>query len=961
SNEEIIRQEEEKTLLLAFSSAVAGLSTRNDFFPVVNSQLKKIFSLERFGIANIHEDRKTHNAFMMDLGDPATNDDEFEFIMTTKYDVNDPVFGGIMNSDEPVLLDVDELALDASLPIYVRFWKKVGFKYLFCVQLRVGGNDIGIIFFDFDDPNTVQTLKTNLLKGVCAQIALAVSNILANEDITRREKERALLLTLNMDMVAVRTTEELMELINQRLKTLLNFSHTNLCKINDDKTTVTPYLYDPNSRSKSHPRYQELKGGRFPIDDGIMNKSIATSFPVLTELEDLKKLQKMPLYVIINYDSGIRQIVTVRFTRGHEHLGFWMIFFDKKIHLDPAKSGLIKGIADGMSIAVSNIIANEEIYVRENEKTRLLEFSNAMASVKDKKQLGRILKQHLKELFSINFYVIHAISQDKKTFRPIFYDPDAEFAKHPDFIRRANISQEIKGSLINKILKSENSLSFTLEEFLGNLTSKPYLALLRSRQANRITSVRLKLGEENIGVFNFNQCENNPKSIQQNLFKSICSQIAINLSNIITNDEIINREQEKSLLLEFSNNIAAIRDRFLLAKVLTDQLNKLFGIQDYAIHALSEDKKTHRPILYDPDAKFAKTAVFQQMIAQPSDVNDGVFNNVLSAKDTLTLNINEWVNASKPPTYTEAALSLGIVKLTGIAIRLGDESIAVMNFRHDDSNRFEIHKQLFKSICSQLAIVISNLITHDEIIRKEQEKSVLLAFSNNIAAIRDKFLLAKVLTDQLNKLFGIQDYAIHALSEDKKTHRPILYDPDAAFAKTPIFRQMIAQPSDVDDGVFNSILNATDTVTFSIKDWVHSPKPPIYADAAVSLGIIELTGVAILLGDEAIAVMNFNHDESNRFKTKKQLFQSICSQLAIAVSNLIANEKIENQLHEINTYKQQLEEEKIYLKEEIATTLNYDEIIGESPEIQKTFHLIKQVAPSDSTVLLQGETGTGKE
>ncbi|MEO7523069.1 MAG: GAF domain-containing protein, partial [Ferruginibacter sp.] len=326
SNEEIIKREEEKTMLLAFSHEVAGLRTRNDFFPVINSQLKKIFSLDRFGIANINEDGRTHNAFMMGLGNPATDDEDFEYIITTKYDVNDQVFGGIMNSPEPVMLDVDQLAKDASLPAYVGFWKKVGFKFLLCVQLRVGGNNIGVIFFDIEEATIVNNLRIDVLKGISSQIAVAVSNILSNEDITRREQERALLLSLNMDMVAVRTNEELMLLINQRLKTLLNFSHTHLCKINEDKTTITPYLYDPTSRSRKHPRYKELKSGKFPIHDGIMNKAVSTPFPVLTDLEEVKDQQGTPLYVIINYDSGIRQIVTVRFTRGNEPFGFWMIF-----------------------------------------------------------------------------------------------------------------------------------------------------------------------------------------------------------------------------------------------------------------------------------------------------------------------------------------------------------------------------------------------------------------------------------------------------------------------------------------------------------------------------------------------------------------------------------------------------------------------------------------------------------
>lgn len=76
---------------------------------------------------------------------------------------------------------------------------------------------------------------------------------------------------------------------------------------------------------------------------------------------------------------------------------------------------------------------------------------------------------------------------------------------------------------------------------------------------------------------------------------------------------------------------------------------------------------------------------------------------------------------------------------------------------------------------------------------------------------------------------------------------------------------------------------------------------------------------------------------------------------------LLANEKIQNQLVEISNYKQRLEEETVYLKEAITATHNYPEIIGESSCMQKIFRMISQVSPSDSTVLILGETGTGKE
>jgi len=75
----------------------------------------------------------------------------------------------------------------------------------------------------------------------------------------------------------------------------------------------------------------------------------------------------------------------------------------------------------------------------------------------------------------------------------------------------------------------------------------------------------------------------------------------------------------------------------------------------------------------------------------------------------------------------------------------------------------------------------------------------------------------------------------------------------------------------------------------------------------------------------------------------------------------IAQTSIATQLEEISTYRQQLENENLYLQEQIQTEYNHSEIIGAGPGMQKVFHLLFQVAFANSTVLILGETGTGKE
>jgi formate hydrogenlyase transcriptional activator len=91
------------------------------------------------------------------------------------------------------------------------------------------------------------------------------------------------------------------------------------------------------------------------------------------------------------------------------------------------------------------------------------------------------------------------------------------------------------------------------------------------------------------------------------------------------------------------------------------------------------------------------------------------------------------------------------------------------------------------------------------------------------------------------------------------------------------------------------------------------------------------------------------------------LFNSVSSQIAVVSSNIIVGNRIQRQLQEISRYKAGLEEEKIYLQEELESASNCSDIIGESILVKRVYELVRKVAPSDSTVMILGETGTGKE
>ncbi|MCA1851172.1 MAG: sigma 54-interacting transcriptional regulator, partial [Beggiatoa sp.] len=94
--------------------------------------------------------------------------------------------------------------------------------------------------------------------------------------------------------------------------------------------------------------------------------------------------------------------------------------------------------------------------------------------------------------------------------------------------------------------------------------------------------------------------------------------------------------------------------------------------------------------------------------------------------------------------------------------------------------------------------------------------------------------------------------------------------------------------------------------------------------------------------------------DGNFSENDADLLSQVASQIAIALENALA-------FREIDELKNQLAKEKLYLEDEIRTEYNFEEIIGESTALKRILNQVETVAPTDSTVLILGETGTGKE
>ena len=105
----------------------------------------------------------------------------------------------------------------------------------------------------------------------------------------------------------------------------------------------------------------------------------------------------------------------------------------------------------------------------------------------------------------------------------------------------------------------------------------------------------------------------------------------------------------------------------------------------------------------------------------------------------------------------------------------------------------------------------------------------------------------------------------------------------------------------------------------------------------------------------ALGILSLTRLEENAFRAEDTEFLTqVAGQIAIAIENALA-------FREISELKDKLAQEKLYLEEEIRSEMNFEQIIGTSSSLKHVLKLIETVASSDSTVLLLGDTGTGKE
>jgi formate hydrogenlyase transcriptional activator len=140
-------------------------------------------------------------------------------------------------------------------------------------------------------------------------------------------------------------------------------------------------------------------------------------------------------------------------------------------------------------------------------------------------------------------------------------------------------------------------------------------------------------------------------------------------------------------------------------------------------------------------------------------------------------------------------------------------------------------------------------------------------------------------------------------------------------------------------------------------------------EAAIPEGLKTGCILPLVSRNRILGLLSLGRFEENAFsQTDIGFLTQVASQIAIAVENTSAYREItqaraelEKALEENQRLKDRLQDENLVLREQIDQALMFEEIVGASPALRAVLSRVSKVAPTDSTVLLTGETGTGKE
>src|SRR5438034_4918561 len=234
--------------------------------------------------------------------------------------------------------------------------------------------------------------------------------------------------------------------------------------------------------------------------------------------------------------------------------------------------------------------------------------------------------------------------------------------------------------------------------------------------------------------------------------------------------------------------------------------------------------------------------------------------------------------------------------------------------------------------------------------RQNERLQLLLNLTTRITSNLDLREVLRAISANFRELMRCDGAGVWLPGEEAGTFK--LYAFDASSSKGFAKEDLIITPAENDPGkrAFETMKPIVATV-----EEIGWPGGGEGYRLAAAEGLKSVCFIPLVSRGRALGDLMIVRKTEGTFTTEDVDFLSqAAGQIAIAIENALA-------YREISELKDKLAQEKLYLEEEIRSEMDFGQIVGSSAALKHVLQLVETVAPNDSTVLLLGETGTGKE
>jgi formate hydrogenlyase transcriptional activator len=402
------------------------------------------------------------------------------------------------------------------------------------------------------------------------------------------------------------------------------------------------------------------------------------------------------------------------------------------------------------------------------------------------------------------------------------------------------------------------------------------------------------------------------------------------------------------ILMRVSRAIAAYQTAEELFRTLVDELNGAVDFDAVGVFLKCENSDRFRNHFIDRENRSV-------LVAEEN----------LSPDETFVSSVYErqesWLGSTDgmEPHYQrlQAALqNCGIRSICALPLTTAHRRLGVISFGSKQPDAYPPEEIKFISqVADQIALAFDDALNFaalrrasEELQRKNERLQLLLDVTNQVVSNLELRDLLRAISQDVRRAMQC-DYAGLSLPDAEAGQlRLYAFDfPDGkGFLQEDLVYAIEGSPSGT---AFRTMKPLTLQTPFT--DWLHYPIVQI----AVREGLKSFCFLPLISRDRAIGALVLARLRDDAFsQADVDFLGQVANQIALAVENALA-------YREIRDLKEQLAKEKLYLEDEIRTEMNFAQIIGGSASLRKALKRVETVAPTDSTVLIYGETGTGKE